>query len=233
VTLVIAHRGASVACPENTIAAFERAVAMGADMIELDVRRCGDDHLVIHHDRHLPDGRAIRTTARAALPSDIPDLASALDACAGAAVNIEIKSDETDDDAGEPGPDAVVRVTERVAAELERRGPDDRWLISSFDPGTVTACRALLSNVPTALLTTTANAADAQRAARDGHVAIHPWDPAVDESFVRTAHGLGLAVNVWTCDDPDRMRVLIGWGVDGICTNVPDIAIAVRAEVAG
>jgi glycerophosphoryl diester phosphodiesterase len=227
VTLVIAHRGASVACRENTIAAFERAVAMGADAIELDVRRCGDDHLVIHHDPHLPDGRSIRTTERAALPSEIPDLASALDACDGVVVNIEIKNDAT-----EPDHDPGFWVAERVAAELERRGPDQRWLISSFDQGTVAACRRLLPTVPTALLTGTATAADAARAARDGHVAVHPWEAAVDESFVRTAHGLGLAVNVWTCDDPDRMRVLIEWGVDGICTNVPDVAIAVRAELA-
>jgi glycerophosphoryl diester phosphodiesterase len=228
VTLVIAHRGASVACPENTIAAFERAVAMGADAIELDVRRCGDDHLVIHHDAHLADGRAIRGTVRAELPPEIPDLTSALDTCDGTVVNIEIKNDRH-----EPDHDPTNWVAARVAAELERRGPDDRWLISSFDPGTVAVCRRLLPNVPTALLTDTATAADAQRAARGGHVAIHPWEAAVDGAFVRTAHGLGLVINVWTCDDPDRMRVLIGWGVDGICTNVPDVAIAVLAELAG
>ena len=41
---------------------------------------------------------------------------------------------------------------------------------------------------------------------------------------MRRAHAAGLAVNTWTCDDPDRIRELIGWGVDGICTNVPDVA---------
>ena len=62
-----------------------------------------------------------------------------------------------------------------------------------------------------------------------GHAAIHPWVPTVDRAAVDAAHAAGLAVNVWTCDDPDRMRELIGWGIDGICTNVPDVALAVRA----
>jgi glycerophosphoryl diester phosphodiesterase len=228
VTLVIAHRGASAACRENTIAAFERAVAMGADAIELDVRRSGDDQLVVHHDAHLDDGRAIRSTERAALPAGIPDLASALDACAGVVVNIEIKNDPH-----EPDHDLGDWVARRVAAELERRGPDARWLISSFNRTTAVTCRRLLPGVPTALLTETATVADAERAARDGHAAIHPWHAAVDETFVLAAHDLGLTVNVWTCDDPDRMRRLIAWGVDGICTNVPDVAIAVRAGLAG
>ena len=58
-TDVIAHRGASRLAPENTIEAFELAVAVGADGIELDVRRTADGVLVVHHDARLPDGRAI------------------------------------------------------------------------------------------------------------------------------------------------------------------------------
>ena len=68
-----------------------------------------------------------------------------------------------------------------------------------------------------------------ERVAAGGHHAIHPWDAQVDEAGIRLAHRHGLAVNVWTVDDPERMRQLIAWGVDGICTNVPDIALAVRA----
>jgi glycerophosphoryl diester phosphodiesterase len=183
---------------------------------------------VIHHDARLPDGRAIRTVERAMLPTAIPDLTAALDACAGVVVNIEIKNDRA-----EPDHDPAGWVAAHVAAELGIRGPDARWLISSFDPETVIVCRRLLPNVPTGLLTETATAADAERAVDDGHTAIHPWEAVVDEAFVDIAHGLGLAVNVWTCNDPVRMRELIGWGVDGICTDVPDVAIAVRAEVAG
>jgi glycerophosphoryl diester phosphodiesterase len=42
-------------------------------------------------------------------------------------------------------------------------------------------------------------------------------------------HGAGIEVNTWTCDDPQRMGELIEWGIDGICTNVPDVAIDVIA----
>ena len=69
VTLVIAHRGASAQAPENTVAAFELAVRLGAEGIELDVRRTADDELVIHHDAHLPDGRSVRATIAAVLDS--------------------------------------------------------------------------------------------------------------------------------------------------------------------
>ena len=67
------------------------------------------------------------------------------------------------------------------------------------------------------------------RTAAAGHSALHPWDPIVDAALISRAHAAGLAVNAWTCDDPVRMRQLIGWGIDGICTNVPDVGVAVRA----
>ena len=65
-----------------------------------------------------------------------------------------------------------------------------------------------------------------------GHDGIHPGVGALDESDVRAAHAAGLAVHAWTCDDPERISTLIAWGVDGICTNVPDQAIAIRRSIA-
>ena len=61
----------------------------------------------------------------------------------------------------------------------------------------------------------------------NGHRALHPYDPLVDAALVEACHELGLDVNVWTVDDPARMEELIGFGVDGICTNVPDVLLAV------
>ena len=63
-TQVIGHRGASRAERENTLEAFHAAVAQGADGVELDVRRTADGALAVHHDAHLPDGRAIVLTRR-------------------------------------------------------------------------------------------------------------------------------------------------------------------------
>ncbi|MEL0040065.1 MAG: glycerophosphodiester phosphodiesterase family protein, partial [Ilumatobacter sp.] len=71
---------------ENTLEAFQAAVALGSDGIELDVRRTVDAALVIHHDAQLPDGRVIRESRRDELPDWLPELHSALDACAPAMV---------------------------------------------------------------------------------------------------------------------------------------------------
>src|SRR3954466_8935464 len=89
---VIAHRGASAAAPENTVEAFHLAKELGADWVELDARRTADGAVVVHHDAHLADGRAIVDLRRSDLPAHVCDLADALDACDGMSVNIEIKN---------------------------------------------------------------------------------------------------------------------------------------------
>ena len=227
-TSIIAHRGASATEPENTVAAFRRAAELGADGVELDVRRSADDRLVLHHDARLADGRVIRDTPAAELPDHIPSLGDALDACVGMFVNIEIKNDPAD-----PDFDDTEWLAHRVCALLARRGAGPRWLISSFRFETVAVCRAVLPAVRTAWLVESRDADVVARTASAGHGALHPWDPIVDEALIRGAHAAGLAVNTWTCDDPARMRQLIGWGIDGICTNVPDVGVAVRAGSLG
>lgn len=89
----MAHRGASKVELENTTLAFARALEMGADAVELDVRRCGSGELVVHHDPKLSDGRTIFSVDKRDLPTHIPTLAEALDACGSMWVNIEIKND--------------------------------------------------------------------------------------------------------------------------------------------
>lgn len=221
--LVIAHRGASAQAPENTIAAFERAGALGADGVELDVRRSADDRLVVHHDAHLPDGRVIRTTPSAELPDHVPTLAEALDACPGLFVNIEIKNDPS-----EPDHDPSDWVAWHVAALLAKRGGGARWLISSFRLATVDQVRRFAPDVRTAWLTLGLDADIVATTVAHGHTIVHPWVAQLPHDALRAAHAAGLTVNTWTCDDPARMQELLAWGVDGICTNVPDVALAVR-----
>ena len=60
-----------------------------------------------------------------------------------------------------------------------------------------------------------------------GHAALHPWVHTLGRHVIEQCHAAGIAVNTWTCDDPDRMRELASWGIDGICTNVPDVALEV------
>jgi glycerophosphoryl diester phosphodiesterase len=227
-TLVIAHRGASRAEPENTLAAFHAAARIGADAVELDVRRTADNHLVVHHDPRLGDGRVIREVVAADLPQHVPTLPDALDACAGMFVNIEIKNDPD-----EPDFDPSEWVAFRVGSLLGRLGGGPRWLISSFRFETAAACRVAMPSVRTAWLVEQLDQTVIDRTAVGRHAAIHPWVATVDQQLTRAAHTAGLAVNTWTCDDPDQMRRLIAWGVDGICTNVPEIALAIRGELLG
>ena len=227
-TVVIAHRGASRAEPENTLAAFGRAAEMGADGVELDARRTRDDRLVVHHDPMLADGRTIRDTARADLPTAVPDLADAIAACEGMFINIEIKNDPT-----EPDYDPSDWVAHRLASLLAQWRSPTRWLVSSFRLETVAVMRRLIPAVRTAWLVHGPTVDAIATAARANHAALHPRVDLVDESSIRRAHGVGIALNTWTCDDPARLRELMAWGVDGICTNVPDVAIALRAEIAG
>jgi len=225
---VLAHRGASQAERENTVEAFRLARVLGADGVELDVRRSADDTLVVHHDARLGDGGVIRETAAGDLPGHIPTLASALDACEGMWVNLEIKNDERD-----PDFDSDEWVAGETMALLDRRGELQRWLMSSFRIETMDRCRAVLPQVRTAWLTTVVPTDVASLLGDRGHVAVHPFVHLLDRDTVDRCHDAGLTVNTWTCDDPDRMRELIQWGVDGICTNVPDVARAVIAGSSG
>ncbi|MCU1366643.1 MAG: ugpQ [Ilumatobacteraceae bacterium] len=225
---VLAHRGASRAERENTVAAFRRALEMGADGVELDVRRSGDDALVVHHDPLLGDGRVIRETSAADLPDHVPTLSEALDACNGMWVNLEIKNDPT-----EPDFDATEWVAEQTMAMLQQRGEPERWLMSSFRIETMDRCRAVAPDVRTAWLTSVVPDDVVDILLAHGHTALHPWVRALGKHVIDQCHAAGIIVNTWTCDDPDRMRELIEWGIDGICTNVPDIARAVLAEPRG
>lgn len=223
VTLVIAHRGASRAAPENTVEAFRLAVEMGADGVELDVRRAADGQLVVHHDAALADGRLITRTPSTELPDSIATFDAALDACDGIFVNIEIKNDPT-----EPDYDITEWVAHAVTARLVGRGGGPRWLVSSFRRETIERVHQVLPSVRTAWLVPELTERVLAACVEGGHAAVHPWVGALTESQVYAAHGHGIAVNTWTCDEPARIAELIAWGVDGICTNVPDVALGVR-----
>jgi glycerophosphoryl diester phosphodiesterase len=220
VTKVIAHRGASAVRPENTVEAYRYAKVLGADMVELDARRTADDSVWVLHDEHLADGRALVDTEPADLPPQVPSLAVALAACEGMDVNIEVKNVPID---GDWDPDErVARATVELVQEL---GMQDRVLVSSFGVGAIDTVHDLDPSIPTAFLTPFEVTDDVlDQVVGKGHVALHPHEAFVDEGLIQRCHALGLAVNCWTLDDPARMELLVGWGIDGICTNVPDVA---------
>jgi glycerophosphoryl diester phosphodiesterase len=221
--VVIAHRGASGAHPPgNTIEAFRAAAPLGATWVELDLRRTADGQLVVLHDAVLPDGRSLVELRAAELPDWLPTLADALDACDGLGVNIEVKNDPD-----EPDFDPDDHVIASVVALLRRRATGQPILLSSFRRATIDCARLVAPDIPTGLLVVRPTIDDVDWAAGRSHSAVHPHFTHVDRPIVEAAHLRGLDVNVWTVDRPADIERMVRLGVDGIVTNVPDVARAV------
>jgi glycerophosphoryl diester phosphodiesterase len=230
--LVLGHRGASRAAPENTLEAFRLARELGADGVELDVRRTSDGVLVVHHDparEGLGVLRALRLDeVRSACP-DIPTVDEALDELSGMVVNLELKCLPW-----EPDADPEREVLAAVLDVIDRRSLADRVIVSSFDLGVVVDTRTRAPSLPAAWLTLGVPLADVLARAVDlGLQYVHPDHRASliggkqsIDAFARE----GIAVNVWTVNEPDEMAALADAGVAGIVTDVPDVARAVITE---
>ncbi len=221
---IYAHRGASRQQRENSVEAFLAAAELGADGIELDVRRTLNGQLVVHHDSHAGD-LLIERSHRRDLPDYIPDLGTALDACNGLHVNIEIKIDSPD-----------VSELSNLASELERylrtrTEPISRWIVSSFNHAIVDQIRELSPGLPTALLFGRGSWLDVMRhAVVNGHSAIHPHESIIDDRLVRTAHAAGIDVNAWTVNDVERALELAALGIDGLITDIADEVLGVLGD---
>jgi glycerophosphoryl diester phosphodiesterase len=209
--------------------AFHRAAQMGSHAAELDIRLCASGEIVVHHNAVLDDGRAINKLDFDQLPSHIPTLQQALEACENMWVNIEIKNDPT-----EPDFDTSEMLANNMVQLLKTMGPPEQWLISSFRRESVDTVQSLWPQLPTAWLTVGVADEDADTVAQSlvasGHQAIHPNVHVLTRHVVDVMHGRGLSVNTWTVDDPKRMSQLLDWGVDGLCTNTPDVALALIAQ---
>ncbi len=226
-TQVYGHRGASAAAPENTVEAYRLAAELGADGVELDVRRTADGVLVLHHDAVLPDGRLLAATRSSDLPSHIPTFEAGMDACAGMVVNVEIKNIPYEADF-----DPECRVADDVVAALgDRTG--DQVLISSFHLDTVDRVKQIAPHLATGFLTLLEPEplVGLDLTIRHGHEAFHPHHAFVDEALAEACAAAGVALNTWTVDEPTRLRELVSWGIAGVVTNVPDAARAVLEEL--
>lgn len=228
--LVLAHRGARQRAPENTLEAFSVALVQGADGVELDVHRTADGGLVVHHDAEAPGLGVLADLAAGAIQAarpDLPTLAQALDACVGRLVNIEIKNLPNDADF-----DPTERTAELVVGLLRERGGADDVVVSSFNLATIDRVRELDAAVQTAFLI--AVGLDPLEAVElcveRGHAALHPgaWLLADDAAarVVESAHAREVRVTTWTVNDPEEMRRLARIGIDGLITDVPDVALA-------
>ena len=209
-TWVIAHRGASTDERENTLPAFERAIAVGADFVELDVQVSADGALVVFHDVELdrltPLEGSLRKRSLAELREHaIPMLEDVLELTRGRiGVMAELKS-----------PHLYRRhdVSGRTAARL---GPDD--VLLSFSK------RALLDakrSRPDLRLLQHVGLGVSIRAASSYAWGVGFWDPRVTGRGLARARKLGLATTVYTVNDADRMRKLAALGVDGVFSDRP------------
>ncbi len=226
--LFIAHRGASAHAPENTLAAFERALADGADGVELDVRITRDGVPVVCHDARL--GRlASRRGAIAQLTRDelhavrlrgepLPTLAEAHALTAGRGVTqIEIK----------PG----VPVAPVVQA-VQRARAAGAVVFASFDAAIVDEARRLAPGIPRMLICGYRRLERGAPAARvEALVPILAalgatgvsidWRALRTPDFIPALKSRGPCVWCWTVNDPRVMRRLADWGVDAILTDDP------------
>ncbi len=223
--IVIAHRGASGQRPENTLPAFERAIELGADMIEIDLHRSRDGAGVVTHDADLaglggagPVGEATLREIRSLDAGEgcrVPTLEEVLDRFAARIpFNLEIKLGP----AG-PYPGFEAEILERLRA----RDLVGRVVFSCFDDGVLTTLRSLSSEAKLALLLSPRRPGDfVRRALAVGAGAVNPWAGMVTRELVRAARAEGMRVFPFTVDDPGEMRRLAALGVDGMFTNHPE-----------
>ncbi len=214
--LDIAHRGASVDAPENTLQAFELAVEQGADMIETDLHLLRDGTVGLYHGDEIdgvPLGTLTLDELRERRPA-APTLAEALDACGERiAFNLEIKR---------PRGGAYAGLEKRVLDEVRSRGILDQTLFSCFNDGVLETLRGLERAARLGLLISRRSAVGVDgRAERLAAEAVHLHRSLAEPERIDAVHAAGRHVHVYTVDDTDELRRMIERGVDGIFTNRP------------
>lgn len=216
--MVIAHRGAAAEAPENTIEAFDLSVLLGADALELDVQQAGDGTLVVIHDSTVDrtteaDGPVAGFSGAELDRLGVPALEEVLERYARLEITVDVKASSATAE--------VVALIER----LERTSGTILYVEEGTGLGafaTYGGRRATSSRQAAWLAAELTDAAtelpegfpEVVHAPLDG-----PDGPIVTAELVASAQRLGRTVQVWTIDDPGRMRQLRHWGVDGIITN--------------
>lgn len=216
--LVIAHRGASAYEVENSLAAFRAAGRMGADGVELDVHASADGSLFVHHDATI-EGHAIPglTTAQAAAcrlanGEPLPTLEQALKAIGPRLqVFIEVKSLPAPFDA-------------RLFDTMQRGPNPSGYAVHGFDHRIVRRLGEERPTLPRGVLSSEYPVRPLVALQDAGATVLWQERGLVDRPLIETLHGAGCRLFVWTVNDASEMKDLLSLGVDGICTNFPDIA---------
>jgi glycerophosphoryl diester phosphodiesterase len=224
---VIGHRGAMAYAPENTLASFREARKRGAAWVEIDVKLTADGVPVVMHDdslkRTMGVDRLVGQTPRAELPADVPTFEQAI-ACfleLGLGCNVEIKPCE--------GHEAE---TARVAVEMLRRC----WpaelpapLLSSFKDESLKAAQAAAPEFARALLVGELGEDWRARAEAVGAVGMNVGRRKLTAEGALAVKRAGYVLSVWTVNDPDEARAIVGMGADCIITDAPDVILRALA----
>ena len=225
--LVFAHRGGSALAPENTIAAFDNGLALGADGLELDVHLSRDGVVVVHHDRVLDRTTTLRGPI-AERDSDelrraaVPALAEVLARYPDQRLVVELKVNSA----------ALAAAT---IDAVRRADAVDRVCLGSFGLRALRAARAIEPAIATSGAREEVRWAlyrswcrwPVTRVPYSGYQIpeLSGTTRVVSPRFVEYAHDAGLGVQVWTVDTAEAARRLLGWGVDALITDRPDVIV--------
>jgi glycerophosphoryl diester phosphodiesterase len=244
--IVVAHRGASAVEAENTLPAFELAIAAGAEAVEFDVRMTADGVPVVLHDADVSrttDGeglvgdltleelKGLRVRTADGGATEVPTLEETLRLCTGrVGLDVEIKNIP-----GEPDFEGEREAaTEATLRALDATAFSGFVLLSSFNPLSIARARALAPEVPTALLTPPG--VDARVAATFARSEGHPWVlPFIEDvrdagpGLAAEVHAAGTRIGTWLTDDPVLAVELMRHGLDAVATNDPAAVVSARA----
>lgn len=247
--MVFAHRGGCAIGPENTIAAFDRGLQVGADGLELDVHLSADGVVVVHHDSTLDR----TTSASGPIASWTADALERVDA--GYRFAVDGAYPFRGQDIGVPTLRQVLRrypdvrviiemkvdtaeMGEAVAREVRLADAVHRVCAAGFGTRSAAAARAALPEMACSachaevcLAVYRTMAWWPVRDVRYGGYQVPELQGLlriVSPRFIRYAHEAGMSVQVWTVDEEADMRRLLAWGVDGLISNRPDLAVRVR-----
>jgi glycerophosphoryl diester phosphodiesterase len=230
--MAIAHRGASSYAPENTVAAFELAIQIGARHIELDVHSTSDGHVVVIHDdavdRTTNGSGPVTGYTRAALTAldagswfdprfageRIPTLGDVLERYKGRAhIHLEIKG-------------RSVGLSQQAADLVRRHGMANQVTITSFQRAKLEETRAHAPELPIGWLVAQVDDATIAQARGLGLTQLCPRADTVTPDLVNRLHAEGFVVRAWGVATEDLMRRVVTAGADGMTVNFPDKLLA-------
>ncbi|MEI7636494.1 MAG: glycerophosphodiester phosphodiesterase family protein [Syntrophus sp. (in: bacteria)] len=224
--IFFAHRGASGYEPENTLSAFELALAMGARWIELDVYAVDGELVVIHDDRLerttngkgfvMDKGLSYLRALDAGKGQKIPLLREVFDLVSDrAGINIELK-----------GPETATPVSALIAAAItERRMKAEQFIVSSFNHKELQRLKIIHPEIRLGALVSGVPWRNVRFAEKMGAYAVHAGINIVNRRFVANAHRRGLKFFVYTVNTGEDLERMQDMGVDGVFTNYPDLCL--------